>query len=50
VPETIATLRAAGMLVWMLTGDKLETAVSIANTCRLIDGDGDLVGLYETIG
>jgi len=32
VPETIATLRAAGMLVWMLTGDKLETAVSIANT------------------
>ena len=48
VPETIATLRAAGMLVWMLTGDKLETAVSIANTCRLIDADGDLVVIQES--
>lgn len=47
-PDTIAKLRAAGMLVWMLTGDKLETAVSIAHTCRLIDADGDLVVLQES--
>ena len=47
VPETIERLREAGMLVWMLTGDKLETAVSIANTCRLIDKDGDLIVVRE---
>ena len=47
VPETVQTLRAAGALVWMLTGDKLETAVSIAHTCRLIDKDGDLVVVKE---
>ena len=48
VPETIATLREAGVLVWMLTGDKLETAVSIANTCALVDADGDLVVVRES--
>ena len=48
VPETIATLREAGVLVWMLTGDKLETAVSIANTCKLVDADGDLVVVRES--
>ena len=47
VPETVQTLRDAGALVWMLTGDKLETAVSIAHTCRLIDKDGDLVVVRE---
>ena len=47
VPETIETLRAANVLVWMLTGDKLETAVSIAHACRLIDKDGDLVVVRE---
>jgi len=29
VPETIALLRAAGIKVWMLTGDKQETAINI---------------------
>lgn len=48
VPETIQLLRKAGVLVWMLTGDKLETAVSIANTCRLIDKHGDLVVVRES--
>ena len=47
VPETIAMLREAGILVWMLTGDKLETAVSIAGACRLVDRDGDLVVLDD---
>ena len=48
VPETIETLRRAGCLVWMLTGDKLETAVSIANTCRLIDAEGELAIVQES--
>ncbi|KAJ2609981.1 hypothetical protein H4S08_003822, partial [Coemansia sp. RSA 1365] len=37
VPETIFKLRRAGVRVWMLTGDKVETAINIAKSCRLID-------------
>lgn len=29
MPETIADLRAAGIKVWILTGDKQETAINI---------------------
>ncbi|XP_042325758.1 phospholipid-transporting ATPase VD isoform X2 [Sceloporus undulatus] len=37
VPETIESLRRAGINVWMLTGDKQETAVNIAYSCKLLD-------------
>lgn len=36
VPETIEALREAGIVVWMLTGDKLETAIQIGHSCSLI--------------
>lgn len=36
VPETIATLQAAGIKVWVLTGDRQETAINIGYSCRLI--------------
>lgn len=36
VPETIADLLRANIKVWMLTGDKLETAENIAKSCKLI--------------
>ncbi|KAJ2356639.1 hypothetical protein GGF43_001941, partial [Coemansia sp. RSA 2618] len=39
VPETIYMLRRAGIRVWMLTGDKVETAINIAKSCRLIGTD-----------
>ncbi|KAI5077468.1 hypothetical protein GOP47_0007292 [Adiantum capillus-veneris] len=39
VPETIAALRAAGMKVWVLTGDKQETAISIGFACNLLTHD-----------
>jgi phospholipid-transporting ATPase len=49
VPETIADLLRASknfaiiqfedIKIWMLTGDKLETAENIAISCRLISGD-----------
>ncbi|PVV02336.1 hypothetical protein BB560_003215 [Smittium megazygosporum] len=39
VPETIEALKRAGIHIWMLTGDKIETAINIAKSCRLIDGD-----------
>nr|XP_012316500.1 probable phospholipid-transporting ATPase VB isoform X2 [Aotus nancymaae] len=37
VPDTIAALREAGIQLWVLTGDKQETAVNIAHSCRLLD-------------
>ena len=36
VPEVINDLQAANIKVWMLTGDKLETAENIARSCKLI--------------
>ncbi|XP_038625040.1 probable phospholipid-transporting ATPase VD [Tachyglossus aculeatus] len=39
VPETIEALRRAGIRIWMLTGDKQETAMNIAYACRLLERD-----------
>ncbi|XP_056617392.1 LOW QUALITY PROTEIN: probable phospholipid-transporting ATPase VD [Triplophysa dalaica] len=36
VPETIEALQEAGIKVWVLTGDKQETAINIANACKLL--------------
>uniref|UniRef100_A0A7S3JZM0 Phospholipid-transporting ATPase n=1 Tax=Aureoumbra lagunensis TaxID=44058 RepID=A0A7S3JZM0_9STRA len=36
VPETIATLAKAGIKLWVLTGDKRETAIEIGKSCRLL--------------
>ncbi|KFW02969.1 putative phospholipid-transporting ATPase VB [Eurypyga helias] len=36
VPDTIAALREAGIQIWVLTGDKQETAVNIAYSCKLL--------------
>ncbi|KAI1699210.1 cation transport ATPase (P-type) domain-containing protein [Ditylenchus destructor] len=35
VKETIESLRLAGIQVWLLTGDKLETALNISHSCHL---------------
>ncbi|PAA62254.1 hypothetical protein BOX15_Mlig029437g1 [Macrostomum lignano] len=43
VRPTLETLRNAGVRVWMLTGDKLETACCIAKSSRLVDKSS---GLY----
>uniref|UniRef100_A0A8C7ZUJ2 Phospholipid-transporting ATPase n=1 Tax=Oryzias sinensis TaxID=183150 RepID=A0A8C7ZUJ2_9TELE len=42
VPDTITALREAGIKVWVLTGDKPETALNIGYACRLLE-EGDLV-------
>ena len=36
VPEVIADLARAGIRLWMLTGDKEETAVNIGYSCNLL--------------
>ncbi|XP_076582000.1 phospholipid-transporting ATPase IC [Chaetodon auriga] len=47
VPETIALLRQAGLKVWVLTGDKKETAVNIGYSCELLDPDTRLLEWQE---
>ena len=36
VPETIRDLRLGGIKIWMLTGDKMNTAYNIGLSCNLI--------------
>ena len=49
VPETLRFLLQAGIVIWMLTGDKRETAVTIAATSALMDPQLDNV-LHIDIG
>ena len=39
VPETIRNLRLSNIRVWMLTGDKMNTAYNIGLSCNLINKD-----------
>ena len=43
VGETIEALREAGMRIWVLTGDKRETAVNIGYSSRLLSEDTDTI-------
>jgi phospholipid-transporting ATPase len=45
VPAAIQTLMAAKMRVWMITGDKQETAVNIAVSCALVSSPDDVMML-----
>ena len=45
VAETIASLRQAGLQIWVLTGDKQETAVNIAYACKLLDPEEEILTL-----
>ena len=36
VVETISDIKSAGVKVWVLTGDKLETAISIGHSCSIL--------------
>jgi phospholipid-translocating ATPase len=42
VRTTLETLRNAGIKIWMLTGDKLETATCIAKSSKLVSRDQDV--------
>lgn len=43
VPDAIALLGKAGIKLWVLTGDKVETAINIGFSCNLLDNDMDLI-------
>jgi magnesium-transporting ATPase (P-type) len=48
VPETIATLEKAGIKLWVLTGDKRETAVEIGYSTNVLTSKMHLVEVPDT--
>ena len=50
VPEAIDKLRRAKIKMWMLTGDKRETAINIGHSCRLIKDYSSVTVLDHAVG
>ena len=48
VPEAIEQFSEAGLKMWMLTGDKLETAENIALSCNLVKADWVTIQIEST--
>jgi len=49
IGETIKYLRATGIKVWVLTGDKVETAVNIGYSSGLLDLQMEQLYLTESV-
>ncbi|KAG0689388.1 aminophospholipid translocase [Pichia californica] len=47
VPETISVLQDAGINVWVLTGDRQETAINVGMSCKLLSEDMNLLIINE---
>eukprot|EP01113_Clastostelium_recurvatum_P017915 TRINITY_DN2113_c0_g1_i1.p1 TRINITY_DN2113_c0_g1~~TRINITY_DN2113_c0_g1_i1.p1 ORF type:complete len:1143 (-),score=265.23 TRINITY_DN2113_c0_g1_i1:444-3872(-) len=47
VPDTIHTLAQAGIKLWVLTGDKQETAINIGFACQLLTEQMELIVVNE---
>lgn len=43
VPEAIETLHKAGIKLWILTGDKVQTAIEIGYSCNLLKQDMEIM-------
>ncbi|KAG4029119.1 hypothetical protein MFRU_017g00560 [Monilinia fructicola] len=50
VPETVDKLRRANIKIWMLTGDKRETAINIAHSARIAKNYSEIIILDRTTG
>lgn len=50
VPEAMDKLRRAQIKLWMLTGDKRETAINIGHSCRLIKDYSSVTILDQELG
>jgi len=48
VPHVLARLKKANIKIWVLTGDKRETAVNIGYSCSLFSQDSELVTINST--
>ncbi|KAK7684577.1 phospholipid transporting ATPase [Cerrena zonata] len=49
VPDSISLLGDAGIKLWVLTGDKVETAINIGFSCNLLGNDMELLLLKNTL-
>ncbi|KAK8137057.1 phospholipid-translocating P-type ATPase [Apiospora sp. TS-2023a] len=49
VPDTIDKLRRANIKVWMLTGDKRETAITIAHSARICKPFSEILIIDATV-
>jgi len=50
VPQTVNMLLRAGVKVWMLTGDNMETAINIGLACKLVEPSMRLYKLDASSG
>ena len=48
VGKTIADIKSAGIQVWVLTGDKVETAINIGFSCQLLVQEMNMFIIKET--
>ena len=48
VAECIAKLSKANIKIWVLTGDKLDTAINIGYSCQLLTNDMDVYAVEAT--
>ena len=47
VGDVISFIRKAGIKLWVLTGDKIETAINIGFSCKLLDKEMELFIISE---
>ncbi|XP_076104563.1 phospholipid-transporting ATPase ID-like isoform X1 [Mytilus galloprovincialis] len=47
VPDAIANLALAGIKIWVLTGDKQETAINIGYSCQLITDEMEEIFIVD---
>ncbi|KAF3768776.1 hypothetical protein M406DRAFT_62832 [Cryphonectria parasitica EP155] len=45
VPDSIALLAEGGIKLWVLTGDKVETAINIGFSCNLLSNEMEMIRL-----
>lgn len=48
VAEVIKDIRQAGIKFWVLTGDKIETAINIGFSCNVLDDEMEIFIINES--
>lgn len=48
VGEVISFIKQAGIKLWVLTGDKIETAINIGFSCEVLDKEMEIFIISET--
>ena len=48
VGETISFMKKSGIKVWVLTGDKIETAINIGISCELLTQEMEIFIIDQT--